>query len=105
MLIDLQAHYLDLIVQAIEAAGHACLLKKTGEDRGVIYVTQTSTSTKSAAVLCFDFQDTSAVFGVQFRDGREPFTAHVSYHDGLDVFFQELLRVLTGNRIEDRRAA
>ena len=105
MLIELQAHYLDLIVEAIESAGHACLLKRAGEDRGVIYVTESPTATRSAAALLFDFQETGAHFGIQFRDGRQAVNIAVSYHDGLDPFFKRLLAALVGNRIEDKRAA
>lgn len=105
MLIDLQAHYLDLIVQALDEAGHGALLVKSAANVGAIYVTATPDATKSVAVLTFNFQDTSASLGVQFRDGRKPVIVQVAYHDGLDEFFAQFLRALKGNRIEHKRAA
>lgn len=105
MLIDLQAHYLDLIVQALEAAGHGCLLRKNDEVSGRIFVTYSAESTKSAAVLGFRFDADAAVFGIEFRDQRPPVRIDASYHDGLDEFFPKLLKALIGNRLEDRRAA
>lgn len=105
MLIDLQAHYLDLIVEGCEEAGHACLLVKSASNVGRIYVTASETDTVALMVIAFNFQDTNATLGVEFRDGRQPFAAHVSYVEGLGTFLTALMRAIKGNRIEDKRAA
>lgn len=105
MLIELQAHYLDLIVAGCEEAGHACLLSKSAANVGRIYVTASETNTVALIVIAFNFQDTNATLGVEFRDGRQPFAAHVSYVEGLGTFLTALMRAIKGNRIEDKRAA
>lgn len=105
MMIELQAHYLDLIVHLLSQAGHACLLRSVNEHRGAIFVTESETSTRSVAVLAFDFGQTHVHFGIEFRDGRGALSHSVSYHDGLDPFFAVLKRALLGNRIENKRAA
>lgn len=106
MLIELQAHYLDLIVTGCEEAGHACLLRTSaGSNVGRIYVTASETNTVALMVIAFNFQDTNATLGVEFRDGRQPFAAHVSYVEGLGTFLTALMRAIKGNRIEDKRAA
>jgi hypothetical protein len=105
MLIDLQSHYLDLIVEGIASAGHACLLHKHASNQGRIYVTASETDTASLMVISFDFQDTAVRFGVEFRDGRGPLDKHVNYVAGLNDFLAVLMRALVGNRIADRRAA
>lgn len=105
MLVELQAHYLDLIVEGCEEAGHACLLVKSAANVGRIYVTASQTNTVALMAIAFNFQDTSATLGVEFRDGREPFVMTVSYVEGLDRFLIALMKAIKGNRIEHKRAA
>lgn len=105
MLIELQAHYLDLIVAGCEEAGHACLLLKNGANVGRIYVTVSETDTVAVMVISFAFGETGATFGVEFRDGRAPFSRLTPYVEGLGPFLTALMRAIKGNRIEDKRAA
>lgn len=105
MLIELQAHYLDLIVAGCEEAGHACLLMKSASNIGRIFVTASETNTVALMVIVFNFQDTNATLGVEFRDGRPSFAIQVSYVEGLGRFLDALVQALKGNRIEDKRAA
>lgn len=105
MLVELQAHYLDLIVEGCEEAGHACLLVKSAANVGRIYVTASQTNTVALMAIAFDFQSTSARIGVEFRDGRAPFAIDVSYVEGLGQFLVALMQALKGNRIEHKRAA
>ncbi len=105
MLIELQAHYLDLIVAGCEEAGHACLLSKSAANVGRIYVTASETNTVALMVIAFNFQDTSATLGVEFRDGRAPFALTLPYVEGLERFLVALMQALKGNRIEHKRAA
>jgi hypothetical protein len=104
MLIDLQFHYLDMIVEGIEEAGHACLLHKHAANVGRIYVTASATNTVALMVVSFDFQDSGAKLGVEFRDGREPFAVSVSYVEGLGKFLVALMQALKGNRIAYKAA-
>lgn len=104
MLLDLQAHYLDLIVSALEETGHACIGKKHAANVGAIYVTPSETDTRALVVISFDFQDARVCFTVSFNDGRV--TSHsVTYVEGLDPFLRSFMRGLQANRIEDKRAA
>lgn len=105
MLIELQAHYLDLIVAGCEEAGHACLLMKNGANVGRIYVTASETNTVAVMVISFAFGETGATLGVEFRDGRAPFALTLPYVEGLERFLVALTQALKGNRIEDKRAA
>jgi hypothetical protein len=104
MLLDLQTHYLDLIVTALEEGGHACLVKTRAANVGAIYVTPSETDTRALLVISFDFQDRSVHFDVSFNDGRVLSHA-VTYIEGLDPFLRALMRKLQENRIEDKRAA
>lgn len=105
MLLEVQAHYLDLIVQAVEATDHACLLVKHDEKSGRIYVTPSATCTKSVACLAFAFTPEGVNLGLQFRDDRPPVMFSADYADGIDGFFEKLTRSIYANRLEDKRAA
>lgn len=102
MLIDLKAKYLELIVVAIEAAGHGCLHCPEESGRsGMIFVTGTQGDGDTAAVaaLHYSFGDTSATFTFASRDQKKV-EKTVTYLGGLDPFFKALREALLGNRLE-----
>lgn len=120
MLIDLKAHYLDLIVNALEAAGMAVLHRPDptgGDSKGVIYVCpaprrepaglseRTVTTTKSEIVVAYDFGPEKFILAAQFRDSRVPFKWSGSYQDGLDDLWPALAKALASNRLTDKRRA
>jgi hypothetical protein len=105
MLIDIQAHYLDLIVKAAEESSGACLMRRQGEGGGTIYVTRSATTTKGDYAVQFAFDDEGVRLGVSFRDSRPKVAFKSSYGDGIDGFFPLFMKALNANRLEDRRAA
>ena len=117
MLIDLKAHYLDLIVNALEAAGMAVLHRPDptgGESKGVLYVCPDpradgarpqARSTKSEIVVAYDFGPEGFLLAAQFRDSRTPFKWSGSYQDGLDDLWPALAKALASNRLTDKRRA
>lgn len=105
MLIELQACYLDLIVQRIDAAGHGALLVKSAANVGVIYVTETAETTRSVMAVAFNFQDRGVTFGIDFRDGRGAIGRQYTFAGGVDEFLAEFERILLGNRLTDKRRA
>lgn len=105
MLIDLKAKYLDLIVSAIEAAGHDCLHRPADSERGMVYVTATQNEgdTTAKAVFSYAFGDAEAVFSIAFKDDRcPPIKLTIDYVIGLDAFFKALRVALLGNRLEHK---
>lgn len=103
MLIDLKAHYLDLIVGAIEAGGNACLHRPSDKpDNGRIYATRSTKETRAAFVLTYSFGDTAFSFTAEFEDGRPAFAFKGFYVDGLEKFWPAFRKALSGNRLEDR---
>jgi hypothetical protein len=105
MLIELQSHYLDLVVQAVEAAEGACLLRRRDSDTGMIYVTRGESTTTAEYVIAFTFDDAGVKLGVKFRDSRKPVVFESSYEDGIDEFFPLFSKALKSNRLEDLRVA
>ncbi|MDE2104345.1 MAG: hypothetical protein KGL39_44315 [Patescibacteria group bacterium] len=104
MLIDLKAHYLDLLVGALEAAGAACLHRAETETKGIIYVTPSPRVTAVSAVLRYEFGEDGVALSFQSREKAQlPFAA--SYLEGLDDLWPQLARWLTGNRIEFKPGA
>ena len=106
MLIDLKAHYLDLIVSAIEAGGNACLHRPDPAPResGAIYVTRKPKQTRAEYVMRYSFDETRFYCRVEFADGRPTF-AHYSYYvDGLEAFWPAWRKALSANRLEDHSA-
>ena len=103
MLVDLKAHYLDLIVSAIEAGGNACLHRSVdGTERGAIYVTRSKEETKTEYVLLYDFDTKSVAFELHFSDDRPKWRYSTSYVNGLDDFWPVFRRALNGNKLADK---
>jgi hypothetical protein len=103
MMIDLQAHYLDLISSCMEEAGHGCLLTKHASNVGRIYVTVSETDTRAMMVIAFSFQDSGATLGVEFANGRQSFALSLSYVEGLDPFLKTLVKAMRAGLVEDKR--
>ena len=105
MLIDLKAHYLDLIVGAIEAGGNACLHRPDSKnpDGGAIYVTKgDGGETRAEYVLRYEFGERAFRCAVEFSDERPAFLYDAYFVDGLDKFWPAFRRALSANRLEDR---
>lgn len=106
-LIDLKAHYLDLLVTALEKAGYACLhrpVSAPGTERGVIYATRSATATRSEFVVHYDFDAERCAVGIEFRDQRPKVAFAAAYQDGLDDLWPKLQKAILGNRIEFKPA-
>ena len=104
MLIDLKAHYLDLIVTAIEAGGNACLHRPSAssQDRGTIYVTRKPKLTKADYVMDYEFGPTAFHCRVQFSDERPTFLFNTAYVKGLEDFWPAFRKALSANRLPDK---
>ena len=102
MLLDLKAHYLDLIVGAIEAGGNACLHRPSERpDNGRIYVTVNAGNTSTEFVLTYSFGETAYSIAAEFADGRPSFLFSGHYVDGLEKFWPAFRKALSANRLED----
>lgn len=104
MLIDLKAHYLDLLVGAMEAGNNACLHRQLGEDQGVIYAARSTQETKTEYAVLYDFRHDSVSLRVQFADERPPLTFTASYVEGLDKFWPEFGKAIRANRLTAKAA-
>ena len=103
MLKEIQAAYLDLIVQAAEAEGNSCLLKKVADNKGAIYVTF-EIGTRAQYVIAFDFQFEGVTLGVNFMDGRAGVLFNARYEEGIDRFFPMWRKAMNAGRIEHKAA-
>ena len=99
MLIDLKAHYLDLLVGAIEAGGNAALHRQLGEDQGAIYATKSAKETKADYYVLYDFQHDRMSFSVSFADERPGVTHTAFYVEGLDGFWPKFRKAMEANRL------
>lgn len=119
MLLDLKAHYLDLLVSALEEAGSACLHRPDPQGRdgyGLLYVCRAdshehkrparpcASTTRSEFVVGYAFSAEGFSLAIEFRDGRKPFEFKCAYQDGLDNLWSVLTRKLFENRIEHKGA-
>ena len=104
MMIDLKAHYLDLLVGAIEAGGNAALHRQLGEDQGAVYAARSSQGTKTEYVVLYDFSHDSVSLRVQFADERPQLTFTASYVEGLDEFWGKFSKALKANRLTQKAA-
>ena len=99
MLIDLKAHYLDLITQAIEAAGNACLHRQTDDGSGSIYATRSETDTRVEFVLGYSFTESEFMAKVVFADERPTFFHKSHFVEGIGGFFEGFAKALVANRL------
>ena len=102
MLIDLKAHYLDLIVNSIEAGGNACLHQPLDDHRGAIYAVKGNGNTSADYVMFYGFDDTGYSINVQFQDERPTFRFNGYYVSGLEKFWPEWRKALSANRLPDK---
>ena len=103
MLIDLKAHYLDLIVNSIEAGGNACLHRPfEGPDCGALYAIKGNNDTSTDYVMFYSFGGSAYTINVQFKDERPPLTFNGYYVDGLEKFWPAFRKALSANRLPDK---
>jgi hypothetical protein len=105
MVKELQAHYLDLVCQAVDAGGNAPLLHRLDEHNGVIYATRSETDTRAEYAVLFKFNGDGVALVVNFVDARPQVKVQHTYLDGIGAFFELFMKALKANRLEDRRAA
>jgi hypothetical protein len=105
MLIEIQPHYLDLIVRAIEETKHACLHQKINEQGGKLWIMTSETNTVSVACLAYQFDDAGVALSLQFRDNRPPVNHRADFVGGVDGFFAKLVQAIYANRLGHTKAA
>lgn len=108
MPIELQAHYLDLICQAIAAAGEHPIMRVINPGCGTLYACKSATSTKADYVVMFRFYDDPAhvELRVVFADqNRAKVEFKANYMEGIDEFFPLMLKALNGNKLTHQAAA
>ena len=100
MLTDLRAHYLDLLVGALEALGRACLHVPERDGAGKIYVVGgVKGSTAAEFVVGYVFDQDLFKLAIEFADERAPFAYASPYVAGVDTLWPKLARAVNGNRI------
>jgi hypothetical protein len=108
-MLDMKAHYLDLLSSALEAGRGKCLHRPDPngkDDAGCIYVVEKDEAgaTRSDIVIKYEFGPDAFGLVVQFRDSRPQFKWHGFYQDGLDDLWPRLLRAINVNRLAHRAA-
>lgn len=104
MLVDLKAHYLDLLVAAMEVGGNACLHREDswGLEKGLIYVTASPKNTAAVMVVQYNFDDHGYQLQVEFKDERPKFQFGATFVEGLEPLWPKLLKAMSGNRLTDK---
>lgn len=109
MLLDLKAHYLDLIIDALEANEYTCLHRPNLVDNGRIYVVRSTTNTAAVAVVSYDFDEERVALKVERTDWSTPDDAPLlfaaTYVKGLALFWPPLARKLHERRLANEPSA
>lgn len=98
-MIELQAHYIDLLGKAIEADRHVPMIRIIHETGGVIYAARSDTSTFVDYTIAYTFGAKDFRLVACFRDGRPEVDFHGTYLDGLDPFWGAFQKALAANRL------
>lgn len=98
VLIPLVQFYLSTLAAVFQADKLTCILQDLGNEKtGRLYLVRDET-TVPEAVLNFDFQDKSVLFGLETRS-EQKLLESVKYAEGLDAFLPKLQQTLNAGRL------
>ena len=103
--VDLQAHYIQLITEAVEATGGFCRVVTELAGSGNIWVSRSETTTAAEYCIRYTFNEIKVIIGVTFADDRPDVVVKATYWDGIDEFFPLFAKALKANRLEQKEAA